>query len=165
MSWLQKFPWLSLSLLLLTYGVFGWIVAQSLTLWSFALIEQGKTWGWFLEEDTASGIIYLLEIAAILLISLALTMPITLLTIFFGTWLKSDTSTMLSILGWSFLFVIVVRWISTFIRFLVLFAAAVLLRLDLQEAGYNKWQTFFVLIVACFFGFGSGIFTYHWLNS
>ncbi len=166
MSRLKKFPWLSLILLLIAYSVFGWIVSQSTQSWAIWLVQQGKGWGWLLEEDIVSGIVYLLGAVSILLLVTALTAPVTLMTFFLGSSLQSDIKGFISLLGWAFAFVLIVCWIEYFVRFLVLLAAAILARLELQKAGYNEWQTFAMLAVVCLSGLGLGLLTFElWGNS
>ena len=160
MSWLRKFPWLSLSLVLLSYSIFGWYVAQSSVWWSHWLVEQGKSWGWFLEQEAASGIIQLLGAALIGLISVALTTPVALITMFFGSGLKSDMRAFVSMLGWAFASVLIIRWFHYFAHFLVLLCSAILGRLDLQGAGYNQWQIFFILTGFCLGSFGLGVLAF-----
>jgi len=160
MSRTQTLPFLSCSLILLTYGVFGWIVAQSSIIWSEWLVEQGKAWGWVIDDESAYIIVDLLGAALILLIAIALTAPIALITIFFGSWLRSEAKAWISILGWSFAVVFIIRWINYFTKLLVLLCAALLGRLELQAAGYNNWQTFIILSLVCLGGFSSGVLSF-----
>lgn len=160
MAWLKKFPWLSLGVLLITYSVFGWFVSQAKRELSLWLIEQGQEWGWSLSETLASRIVYILGIDLILLITIALVAPVTLMTILFGSWLKSDIKAMVSILGWSFASVFILCWFDYFVRFLILLSSAILGRLELRIAGYNEWQTFMILTFVCLSGFGLGVFSF-----
>ncbi|MGH7998498.1 MAG: hypothetical protein ACREPR_03480 [Brasilonema sp.] len=161
MVWLKKFPWLSLGILLVTYGVFGWIFTQSSLVWSQWLIGQGQAWGWSLREDWIFIDIHLLAIAIIVLVTLALTAPITLLTTFIGHSLKSDAKAFISMLMWSLAFSIILCWFVYFVRLLVLLAAAMLARLELRTKGYNEGQTFILLILFCLGGFVLGVFSFY----
>jgi hypothetical protein len=156
----KKIPWLALGLVLLVYGVFGWAVAESSIVWSEAIVEQGKNWGLIIDDEYASAIIDILGAALIIAIALGLTAPIALVTIFFGSWQKSETKAWISILGWAYAVVFILRWIHYFARFLVLLCAALLGRLEFQSAGYNSWQTFVILTLACLGGFGLGVFSF-----
>jgi hypothetical protein len=156
----KKIPWLALGLALIAYGVFGWAVAESSNVWSEAIVEQGKAWGLIIDDEYASAIIDLLGVSLIVAIALGLTAPIALVTICFGSWQKSETKAWISILGWSFAVVFILRWINYFARFLVLLCAALLARLEFQSAGYNSWQTFVILTLACLSGFGLGVFSF-----
>lgn len=165
MSRTKKFPWLSLCLIAVVYGVFGWIVARSSVTWSEELVEQAKVWGLILDDEYATFIIDLLGAALILVIAVGLTAPIALITIFFGIWLKSETKAWFSILGWAFAIVFIIRWINYFARFLLLLCAALLGRLELQAAGYNNWQTFTILSLICLGGFGGGVLSFMLLSA
>jgi hypothetical protein len=160
MAWLKKFPWLSLSLLLITYGVFGWYVDQSSAPWRHELVEQVKPWGWFVDEDLLLTFTHLLAAVLIVLISLALASPVAFLTIFLGNSLKFDTNTFFFLLGLSLIGVFAMRWFEYFARVLLLLSATILVRLDFQMAGYNKWQTFILLTFLCLFGFGLGVLSF-----
>jgi hypothetical protein len=165
MSRTKKFPWLSLCLIVVVYGVFGWIVARSSVNWSEELVEQGKAWGLVLDDEYATFIIDLLGIALILAIAVGLTAPIALITICFGIWLRSETKAWFSILAWAFAVVFIIRWINYFAKFLLLLCAALLGRLELQATGYNNWQTFTILSLISLGGFGGGVLSFMLMNA
>ncbi|MBR8827995.1 MAG: hypothetical protein DSM107014_08860 [Gomphosphaeria aponina SAG 52.96 = DSM 107014] len=159
-SQIKTIPWISLILLFLTYCVFGWILSQSnadLTIW---VLEQGEALGWELQAEMISVIIQILETVLILTLTIALTTPGALLTFFFGSWLDSDVKGFMSVLIWTFAFVLMVCWLKYFIRLLVILAAVILARLELQLAGYQDWQISTILAVICLTGFGIGLFTF-----
>lgn len=160
MSWLTKVPWLSPGLLLLTYSIFGWIVAASTLKWSYGIAERATAWGWILEEDLAQAVLYVLSLLAIATISVILTFPAALLTFFLFSSLRSDFKAMVWMLVWAFAFVVMLRWFEYFTRLLILVCAAILARLDLRAAGYNSWQTFAILMLLCLGGFALGISSY-----
>jgi ABC-type multidrug transport system fused ATPase/permease subunit len=161
--WLKKFPWLSLLIVLLSYGVFGWMISQSSGVWGEWIIAQGKSFDWGLEEDSAFLLIHGLALLLIVLISLALTMPVTLMTFFVDSSLKSEWKAFFSMLWWSLAFVVILAWFNYFVRFLVLLCAAILGRIELRNAGYREWQNFIILTLFCISGFALGILSYlHW---
>lgn len=164
MSWTQKFPWLSFCLLLLAYGVFGWLVAQGSISWSEWIVGQGRAWGLTIDDRYALFIVDSLGVMLILLIAIALTAPVALVTVFFGVWLRSQIKAWVSILVWAFAIVFIIRWINYFARFLVLLCAALLCRLDLQASGYNDWQTFLILTLICLGGFVCGVLAFMQLH-
>jgi hypothetical protein len=57
----------------------------------------------------------------------------------------------------------VLAWIEVFIRILVLIAAGALARLDLQTAGYSRWQAFGILFSVSLIGFALGVVKQQWL--
>ena len=160
MSWLKKFPWLSLSLLILTYGVFGWLVTDSSIHWSSWFAQQEKAWGLSLQDEFINIAIHLFAILSIVLIAIVLTAPVAIMTGLFEYWLKSDVKAFLLMLGWSFTFVVLLRWIDYFARFLVLLCALILARLGLQAAGYNEWQTFVIVTFVSLSGFALGVLSH-----
>jgi hypothetical protein len=140
----------------LTYTVFGWYISRSSISWSHWLSEQGDSWGWLLKEDVVFVMLHILAALAILGITVALTAPVAVISVFFGSWLKSDVKAMMSVLGWSFAVVVMMCWLEYSVRFLVLLSAAVLARFELREAGYNNWQLLAILTIIGVGGFGTG---------
>lgn len=136
-----KINTISLALALVTYGVFGWICGVSPNNW----LQGG-----FL----------------VLLIALLLIAPIKLLRICFSSWLQSDARAFISIIVLSFLCVVVLTWLEVFAQFFVLLSAGMLVRLDLQTAGFGEWQAFFSLVGMCLASFALGVFLNHlWLQA
>lgn len=133
MSLVKKLPWASLALLLLTYGVFGWL---------FAADVSKKVLLW--------------ETALVLLIALGLTAGMAALKRFISALLKSDFSAFITIVVVSFVAVVILRWIVISIRILVLVSAGALVRLDLQTSGYSQLQSFLILAFVSLAGFGLG---------
>jgi|SRR4028118_516969 hypothetical protein len=141
MLFVKKLPWASLLLLLFTYGVFGWLVSAG-----------EKSW-----------LLWLMGAVYISLITLALTAPFTTMRSFYGSWLQSDTRAFLSVIVGALFAAIVLAWIEVFIRILVLIAAGALARLDLQTAGYSRWQAFGILVSVSLIGFALGVVKQQWL--
>ncbi len=131
----KKLPWGSLALLLFTYIIFGWLL---------------YTW-------SASWHIWLIGAALVLLIALALTAPLKILSICFGSLLKSDSQAFITIITMAFVAVVLLRWFPIFVHFLVLLSAASLARLDIQIAGFTGLQAFWILAVVSLVGFCLGL--------
>lgn len=144
----KKLPWASLLLLLFTYGLFGWLIAAE---------DRKLTKDWL---SDISLVFWLMGVIYTLLITLALTAPFALIRNFYSSWLKSDTRAFISIIIGSFFAVIILKWIEVFIRILVLISAAALVRLDLQTAGYRRWQAVGILLAVSLIGFYLGVITY-----
>ena len=119
-NFLQRFPWLTLALLLATHITFGWFVAAS---------TSETHWQW-------------LGAGLVCAINLALLSPIGLVEICFGSWLQSDRKASITIISAAFVLVLALRWIDWFLRFTFLISAGILANLDLRSAGYNRWVTF-----------------------
>lgn len=160
MFWLKRLPWVSLILLILTYGSFGWYISQTSEAWSVWWIEYGKSLGWDLEETLLVIILYILAAIVILLVTFGLTAPVALLTFFMGSPLKSDLRAMFSVLIWSFAVVVIICWLEYFVHFLLLICSAILARLGLQQLGCNTWQTVIIIILISLVSFILGLFLF-----
>jgi len=160
MTWLKTFPWLSLSVMLITYVVFGWHIAGASINWSHSIVVQTNGLGLGLKDESLMLAIHLFAILVIVLTSLALTAPLTLMTFFVGSWMKSEFQSIIAMIAWSFLLVLILRWFNIFIQFLVLLSAAILGRLELRYIGYSRSQTVWLLTILGLIGFGSGAMSY-----
>ena len=156
MLWIKKIPWLSLSILILAYGTFGWIYAS----WSVKFIDQGRLFYWVLEKHLATTLIYGMGAFLVLLIALAFTTPIALMTISIGSWIKSDAKAFMYIILGAMAFALIIQWLNLFAKFFVLLASGMLLRLDLRTLGINTWISLSILGCFCLLGFGSGILAF-----
>jgi hypothetical protein len=158
MTWVKKNFGFSLILLLLTYAAEGWMYGA----WTTKQLESGILFTQ-LTEQMRLGIFYTTAIAAISFFVIIFTSPISLFTISLNGWLKSDTRAFLSIFIGAFAVALVVQRIDFFARFLVLTAAALLFKLDLQLSGCNRWLCSLILIILCWLGFTGGILAfYNW---
>ena len=151
----KKIPWLSLTILLLTYGTFGWMYSS----WGVAVIETGELLSQ-LETKLALRIIYGLGVMSVVLIAVVFTAPISLITVSLDNWLRSDTRAFLSIFMGAFAFTLIVQKVNYFATFLVLLASALLVKLDLQLAGYRRWFSWLILTFFCLLGFIGGILAF-----
>ncbi len=155
-AWLKKIPVLSLFLLLLTYSVEGWLYGS----WANIFLEQNNFYA-SLAEQTRFSILYGIAISTILLCVVVATSPISLVALSLDNWLKSDTRAFLSIFLGAFAVTIIVQKVDYFARFLVFLASALLLKLDLQLLGFNRWFCTLVLIILCWLGFTGGILAFY----
>lgn len=165
MAWFKNVPFLSLVLLLITYSTFGWYIDDGKAIFGNIILEQGRQWEWqailsqihLTEDQVALALVYLLALSTILLITIGIIAPVTLITIMFGSGFKSDARSIISILLWSLAIVFMLRWITFFARFFLLLCAAILAKLDLQDNGYQGWQVFSLVTSVCFIGFMGGV--------
>ena len=146
---------LSLLLLLLTYGVEGWIYG----LWMERFLEREMLLQF--AEPTRLSILYTAAIVGIVLLVIFFTSPVSLMTVGLNGWLRSDTRAFLSIFLGAFAFAILVQRVDYFARFLVLLSAVFLLKLDLQLIGCSRWLCSFILVILCWLGFTGGILTFY----
>ena len=153
---LKKIPGISLILLLLTYGVEGWLYG----IWARRYLAEGTLFTQF-SELNRFGLLYSIAIAGILFFVVVLTAPISLVAISIDSWLRSDTRAFISIFLGAFAFTIIVQKVDLFARFLVYIAAALLLKLDLQLLGCNRWICSILLVIFCWLGFTAGILSFY----
>ncbi|MEB3159862.1 MAG: hypothetical protein VKL20_00235 [Synechocystis sp.] len=165
MPWLKSIPLVSIALVIITYAAFGWSTASASVIWTEQWHEQLQALEWNVEEQTILLFIHGFALLAITLITLALTAPITLMTYFVGSWVQSEARSMVSMVLWSFLFVIALRWFNHFTTFLVLLCAAILGRIELRYVGLNQTHTLLLLTVICLAGFSGGAYAYFYYNS
>lgn len=146
---------LSTFLLLLTYGVEGWMYGW----WINRILEQPVLIQ--LAQSTRWSILYCAAVVGILLLVILFTSPVSLMTTGLDNWLRSDTRAFLSIFIGAFTFAIVVQRVDYFVRFLILISAVFLVKLDLQLVGCSRWRCTVILAVLCWFGFTGGILTFY----
>lgn len=131
---MKKIPLLSCTLLLISYGIFGWYLANA----------------------QVSLFLYLVVIASIVLLDAILTFPLLNVKAILP-WFESDVYTFISAIFTAFLFVIVIRWINISLHSLVLISAGILVKLDNQFYGLNRWQSFGILLIISEGSLGLGI--------
>ncbi|MDJ0731448.1 MAG: hypothetical protein QNJ33_15805 [Crocosphaera sp.] len=156
-----RFPFFCLVIVVLTYSVFGWYVGTSAITWSDWLANQGEAWGWFLEDEAIFVLLHLLAGGVVLLITASLAAPVAIITIVFGSSFQSDNKAIVAVLLWSFIIVLMLRWIAWFAQFFLLLSAAILAKLELQKLGYPQWQVMSMLIILCLGGFALGLLGYY----
>ncbi|MFB2767772.1 hypothetical protein ACE1AT_00400 [Pelatocladus sp. BLCC-F211] len=122
MPFLKRLPWLSLTLLLLTYIIFGWLLARSKT--------QPILWLVF-------------AIATVLFIA-SLTIPFSKVSDYSVSLFRSNLKSFgVTVLG-AFLFFLILARFRLFLDILVMVAAAMLVRIDFQVAAFNQSQVFWI---------------------
>ncbi|BAZ46141.1 hypothetical protein NIES4102_31700 [Chondrocystis sp. NIES-4102] len=152
----KKTFYVSFVLFVLTYAAEGWMYAA----WIHRLSEQGSLL-LQLGEDIRIIVSYITALFLISFFVIVFTSPISLFTFSVNGWIKSDTTAFLSIFIGAFAFAIIVQRIDFFARFLVLTAAALLFKLDLQLLGCQRWLCSIILIIFGCLGFTSGILAFH----
>lgn len=156
MGWLKKVPRLSSILLIATYGVFGWIYGS----WTIELATESKLWYGLVTPSIASAISYGLGLCLILIIIIFFTAPIALFTLGMSGWFKLDFKALGAIAASIIIFGFIVEYPIAFTRLLVLSAAAMLFRLDLQTTGYSNRKAQLILIVLSEIAFTVGMLLY-----
>lgn len=132
MPTLNKLPWVSSALLMVTYSTLGWVLA--------AFHDP-----WF---------VWVMIVVAILLLAAFLSTPGAK---FRDTDLfKSDTRTFSFVVAAAFLSVMILWRLHIFVHALVTISAAILVRLEAQEARLSNRQTFWILASISLTGLGLG---------
>ncbi|HEY9616806.1 MAG TPA: hypothetical protein V6C64_08200 [Microcoleaceae cyanobacterium] len=179
----KKNPLLSLTLLLVSYTVFGWYLSSpgapriSRLAWVCPLLERIAAWRESITDlhhytclaaiDLAVqrnlvGII--MTVGWIFLLSVIFMSPLTSFSRFINRWFKSDTVAFLSICMIASLAAVVLFWLHVFIQILLIVAAETLARLDIQTSGLDEWQAFWRLSTASLIGLAIGWMGYWALN-
>lgn len=120
----------SLVMMILAYGVFGWQMFTFL----------GSPWS------------PLAGAACILLLMIALTLPLKSFQSWLDNWLQSKLRAIITLLLGAFAVVLVISWLHISIHILVLLAVSLLVRIELIGQGVSKGKVFLILI---FFALGS----------
>lgn len=153
---LRTFPWISLTLFCLTYGVFGWIAGLMLPTWEAWILRHQAWFLWEINPAIATQMAWGFGAGLIILLMIILTAPLQLMRVLFGSWLRSDTRAFISVLGWAFTAVLIICWLDQFARIFVLMAAGMLCHLDLQLFGCRAWQVFVILTVLSLVSYACG---------
>ncbi|TVQ23815.1 MAG: hypothetical protein EA367_02080 [Leptolyngbya sp. DLM2.Bin15] len=132
---MTKLPWLALGLLLLAYTTFSWF-----------LYAAHVTW---------------LAWAAVLMFTLAEALLLTTFSkgvrSLVRSWLASDVGYFTTIICAAFLVVIALVWVRVFSYVVMVLAAELLARLELQQWQKGRWQSFVILSLVSFAGLGLGL--------
>ena len=134
---MKLIPLLSFILLLISYSIFGWSLANT----------------------QASLFLYLVVIVSIFLLDAILTFRCLNFKAIVP-WFNSELYTFISAIVAAFLCVVIIRWINVFIHSLVLISAGILVRLDTQIYGLSRWQSFGILLIISEGSFGLGYALY-----
>jgi|GEM_PF-1535657 len=147
---IKQFPWLSWILFLIVYAVFGWLIASDEDSWTKVLFEHLRIWGVHdILTDSQSllrtVIVNLLEVSFVFLLIFFFSDFFSLLESICKTPFASNILTFGYIVFWALLVSVVLSWISYFTRLLILLAAALLLRTDMQRLDMNHLQTCIII--------------------
>jgi hypothetical protein len=134
MPTLKKFPWVSLTLLLVTYSTLGWLLIAF--------------------HDPL--IVWVIVVVGVLLLAAALSSPWSRIRDGLARLFKSDTRAFLVAVVAAFLSVVIITWLHIFAHALVTISAGTLVKLDAQTAGLTERQTFWLLSIVSLVGLGLG---------
>jgi hypothetical protein len=135
MSILQRVPWVSLTLLILSYSTLGWVISETKAHWS----------------------VWLVTVVGILLLMLSLTTPWASIRKLSSILFKSNTSSFIFTVFAAFLFFLMLAWFRLFLDTLLIVSAAILARIDFQAAGFKEGQTFWITAIFSLAGLALGV--------
>jgi hypothetical protein len=122
MSILNRLPWLSLVLVILTFSHLGWVISKANVLW----------------------FVWLVVGIAIFLLQASLTPSWARIAAYFGIIFKSDSRTFAFAVLSALLFFIMIARFRLFLDTLVIIAATILARIDFQTGRFSQAQAFWI---------------------
>ncbi|NES94623.1 MAG: hypothetical protein F6K32_05220 [Desertifilum sp. SIO1I2] len=136
----QKLPWISLSILVLTYTTYGFTLPLS------PLPEvEGFQWH-------RAYTMWAIAAALAVFFAALLTAPLRSAKTLLAAWSKTDLGILIAAVGFAFTAVLAISQIYIFATGLILLSAGSLARLDIQTAGYTERQAFWILTVTSLIG-------------
>ncbi|MBR8830196.1 MAG: hypothetical protein N5P05_002856 [Chroococcopsis gigantea SAG 12.99] len=148
----------------IVYGFFGWVIADHSISWSHGLQYLAHDLDIGVSVTFLSRIIYIAAAVSILVIVLALTIFNDQVSLLFRSWFKNDVRVFICVLGWSLAVVFILRWLSYSAQLACLLAAAILGKIELQEAGLRKNFIFPILLIMCLGTYILGLYAHGIFN-
>ncbi|NJL88783.1 MAG: hypothetical protein HC916_02470 [Coleofasciculaceae cyanobacterium SM2_1_6] len=132
---LRKLPWASLSMLVLTYITFGWLMSASIQ----------------------APLLPVFGAVCIAIVMAAFTLPLKKIKKYLDIWSQSKLRSMAAMLLGVFSVVIVISALEISVRVLVIVAASLLARIDLINQGISKDKIFVILSLLAFSSYVLGV--------
>ena len=157
MGWLKRIPRISLLLILLTYGMFGWLYSE----WALPLADKLDA-----KHELISPLIAQITLFGLGLLSISFavsyfTSPISLLTLGMSNWFRADAKALLTIALSIVVFAVIIEHPVILTRFLILSSAAMLFRLDLQTSGCPQKSAQIIIILMSAIAFSAGLLFFY----
>ncbi|WP_156120633.1 hypothetical protein [Neosynechococcus sphagnicola] len=153
-------PWPSLGILMATYSAFGWYITNFVNHLKPAPEDLDPVFsilGWTIPVSTLPWLIWSSAITGTLLLAATLTSPLANMRALIARSSQSETRAFISMLMAAVGLVFVLTWIHITAHVLVIVAAAILARLDIdQGADLTKLQDFLILGGVSVTGLGMG---------
>jgi hypothetical protein len=134
-----RFPWASLTLLLLTYTTFGWLL-----------------YDWTRNRD-----VWLAVAAGVTILAGYITYPSKSVSFSFGGFFKTDTRAFILIIIASISSVILLTWLQLFVDTVIVCAAGLLVSLDLKIRGWRKSISLLLIIGWQLLGLTLGLYLHY----
>lgn len=148
------------------YSIFGWSITNDTEVWSQWLTEsnQLQKLNIIVLDETARQILYGLSLLIILGITFGITIWSRVVTSLLAACFKSNMTAITAVVFWSLGLALIIIFINYFAEFMLLLGSAILGRLELQESGYNNWQTCSILTAICVCSFAIGLLGFEWFQ-
>lgn len=154
------FPYFALVLMLLTYTLFGWQWFERGYLWHQQWQEHWhQQWGWSHFFIVFWSLIALMNLGVIG----TMTAPLAFVRRGMLKLFESDTRSFILALGFSFFAIFLVVYLNITLEWMVLLAALMLARLELQDHHCNEWIAFWLLAIVAMMGLGLGGISHYYL--
>jgi hypothetical protein len=134
-----RFPWASLTLLLLTYTTFGWL----------------------LYDWTSNREIWLAVAAGVTILAGYITYPSKSVSFSFGGFFKTDTRAFILIILASISSVVLLTWLQVFLDTVIVCVAGLLVSLDLKTRGWSKLTTLLLIVGWQLLGLSVGLYLHY----
>lgn len=134
MSNLQRIPWFSLTLLLLSYSALGWVIS----------------------ETKPTLFVWLIVVFGILVLLASLTTPWSKMVQYYSILSKSNIRNFgITVLA-AFLFFLMLAWFRIFLDLLLILSATILAKIDFQSAEFKEGLGFWLTSIFALSGLGAG---------
>ncbi|HLO88681.1 MAG TPA: hypothetical protein VK203_27240 [Nostocaceae cyanobacterium] len=143
MSILERIPFFSLALMLMSYSTLGWMISEAkapLFIWTIAVVS-------------------------ILLLLVSLTVPLSKLNEYSTTLFKSNTRTFGVTILAAFLFFVMLSWFRVFLDTLLIISATILVKIDFQAARFRASLAFCLTSTCSLVGLATGAFIYRLVHN
>ncbi|MDB9372003.1 hypothetical protein [Nodularia sphaerocarpa] len=134
MSIVKTLPWISLVLVMFSYG----------------------TLGWALSDTQAPLYVWITFIFAIFVLVGSLTIPGSAISKYSNLLLQSNIRSFAVAAFGAFLFFLMLAWFRIFLDTLLIISAGILARIDCQTAGYKQRQAFLMTLIFSLAGLALG---------
>ncbi|MEO3703803.1 hypothetical protein [Trichormus azollae] len=134
MPTLNRIPWFSLALAVLSYSTLGWVISETKAPWFMWLIVA----------------------VAILLLVASLTASWSKLAEYYSMLFQSNIRSFgITVLA-AFLFFLMIAWFRVFLDTLLVLSATILVKIDFQVAGFKESIAFWLTSIISLAGLATG---------
>jgi hypothetical protein len=134
MPTLNRIPWFSLALAVLSYSTLGWVISETKAPW----------------------FIWLIVAVAILLLVASLTASWSKLAEYYSMLFQSNIRSFgITVLA-AFLFFLMIAWFRVFLDTLLVLSATILVKIDFQVAGFKESIAFWLTSIISLGGLATG---------